>query len=208
MIGWLVVLLVIIALSRAFSRGSMSKLPSGAALVLQAFEIHDSVASEDSPVIEIAARSPGLTAWLFTLLGMDAKTVMSITLKQVLYLQCSLYGQISNLVPVHEICRVFGGYTRNISLLISGALLVLGGVVMSIYNSSSTLLILGVVIGIILMIAYVLEKKLSVFIETTGGSMMGLSFKRSVIENIPVDIEKVKSAINLLNYIVLQSKQK
>jgi hypothetical protein len=39
-----------------------------------------------------------------------------------------------------------------------------------------------------------------------GGEVFGFSFKRSFIENVPVDIEKVKEVINRINVLILESR--
>ena len=43
-------------------------------------------------------------------------------------------------------------------------------------------------------------------IETKGGNIIGLSFKRSVIENVSVNIDQAKKAIKLINEKLINSQ--
>ncbi len=68
-------------------------------------------------------------------------------------------------------------------------------------------MIVGLLIGLLFFIAYWLSKKIAISIQTKGGMIMGLSFKRSVIENIPVDIQKAIQAITIINNNVIESQK-
>jgi hypothetical protein len=67
-------------------------------------------------------------------------------------------------------------------------------------------MLIGLVIGGILLVAYYLSRKIVISIETSGGMVLGLSFKRSVIENVSVDIEQALKAIGILNQKVIGSQ--
>jgi hypothetical protein len=67
-------------------------------------------------------------------------------------------------------------------------------------------LLLGLIIGGAMLIAYYLSKKIVISLETSGGMVMGLSFKRSVIENVSVDIEQALRAILLVNQKVIEAQ--
>jgi len=47
-------------------------------------------------------------------------------------------------------------------------------------------------------VAYFLSKKILVQFETIGGTWFGLVFKRSIIENVTVDIERTRHAVVLI----------
>jgi len=51
-------------------------------------------------------------------------------------------------------------------------------------------------------------KKMTMFIETSGGLIIGLTFKRSVIENVAVDIIKALKAISILHKKIVESQLK
>lgn len=203
-IGWIVFLgLIILFLLKITSRMFSTRLSFGPALVLKKFHLNDQ-AKHDQLIVEIAGRSPGIISWILTSIGFDTQTIMTVSLKQVLVRQSSLYGQIDNFVPIEQICRVAGGYTRNIGLLLLAGLSALVGLALWVSMGTISAFFASLFVAILCATVYILQKKLSVFIETSGGSVFGLTFKRSVIENVAVDIEKVKEMIALINKIVLQ----
>jgi hypothetical protein len=57
-------------------------------------------------------------------------------------------------------------------------------------------------------LGYILEKKLIISVETYGGQVIGLIFKRSVIENLPIDINSTINATNLINLKVINSQKR
>jgi len=57
-------------------------------------------------------------------------------------------------------------------------------------------------------IAYYLGKNMSLGIESSGGLGLGLTFKRSVIEGVTVDSEKVRQVVMLVRELVIQAQQK
>lgn len=67
--------------------------------------------------------------------------------------------------------------------------------------------IIGLTIGLLFFIMYWLSKKIAISIQTKGGIIMGLIFKRSVIENVPIDIQKSLQAINIINENVIESQK-
>ena len=67
---------------------------------------------------------------------------------------------------------------------------------------------IGLVIGGIFLIAYYLSKKIAISLETSGGMVLGLSFKRSVIENVSVDLEQALKVIRIVNQKVIESQVK
>ena len=65
--------------------------------------------------------------------------------------------------------------------------------------------LLSLIIGGIFLVAYWLSKKMTISVETYGGMIMVLTFKGSVIENIPVDIQQAVQAIEVVNKKVIES---
>lgn len=61
------------------------------------------------------------------------------------------------------------------------------------------------VLAILFWIFYFLKKDMNLSIQNGGDLDYGLVFKRSVIENVTVDIKKVKQASLLVNAAVLQA---
>ena len=66
----------------------------------------------------------------------------------------------------------------------------------------------GIIIAAVFVLLYVLLKKIVVSIETSGGSNIGISFARSVIENIPVDIEQAQQVVDAINREITQIQKR
>jgi hypothetical protein len=58
------------------------------------------------------------------------------------------------------------------------------------------------ILGAALITGYAFSKRLILTVETSGGMVVGLAFKRSVIENVAVDIAEVQRAIALINRVI------
>jgi hypothetical protein len=66
--------------------------------------------------------------------------------------------------------------------------------------------LLGLLIGGAFLVAYWLSKKIIISFETHGGLFLGLAFQRSLIENVPVDMEQARRAIRIVNERVVESQ--
>ncbi len=181
---------------------------SGPALVLRKFDVKES--SPDGVLVEIVGRASGLKAWLLTVLGFDAETRLKVTGNDFSFKSSSLFGQIIQTAPLPNIASTHCGYSKPVGYLIASAIFIVGGFSLSMgqYGNSGFFLIAGLVIGGFLLIAYWLSKKMTMSFETNGGIIMGLTFRRSVIENVPVDIHKAVQAIEIINKNVIESQFK
>jgi hypothetical protein len=205
-----VVLFIIGGLSR---RGGRSRI-SGPSLVLRKFNLNE--AAPDGLVVDIEGRASGLISWLLTVLGLDAITTLKITGKELSFRSSSLFGQIYQVAPLPNISSTHCGYSKPIGYLVLGVLIGLAGIVASFAQHGGGGLAGGggmaglplIVIGLVFIIAYFLSKKLAISVETSGGMVMGLTFKRSVIENVPVDIQKALMAIQLINRKIVEAQMK
>jgi ribosomal protein S27AE len=66
--------------------------------------------------------------------------------------------------------------------------------------------VLGLILGVFLVILYWLSKKIYIAVHTKGGLSLGLSFKRSIIENISVDFEQDMKVIKIINRKITSSQ--
>ncbi len=164
----------------------------GQALVLRRFHIDEN----GKVIIDITGRQPGLMAWLLTRMGLDTETSLRVTRSVLYFKSSSLFGTTYNTVPLTMIASTHCGYTKNAALLILGLFLTIFGLPT----------IIGSIIGIILLVGYVFSKKLTIYLETSGGMIIGLSFRRSVIENVRVDIDQALKTTHLINRLVLVSQ--
>lgn len=195
-----VVALLLVA--RASGRGGAvaGSVALGPELVLRRFHI-DSTGASPSPV-EIVGRSKGIQAWFLTVIGLDAETRLILTHDEVSYRSASLYGETTRVVPLPCVASTHCGYSKPISYLIVGAVVAVGGVVLGLSQHQNAIVWVGLGLGGVLAVAYVLSKKIMVSVETAGGMLFGLQFKRSVIENVAIDIQQAREAIRVINAAV------
>jgi hypothetical protein len=178
---------------------------SGPTLVLRRFKIDET--STADVLIDIVGRASGILAWLLTVMGFDAETSLKVTDKEVSFRSSSLLGQTHQVVPLPSVSSTHCGYSKPIGYLITGVLFLVGGILSGLgQRRGGAVMLIGLVIGGILLVAYYLSRKIVISIETSGGMVLGLSFKRSVIENVSVDIEQALKAIGILNQKVIGSQ--
>ncbi len=58
------------------------------------------------------------------------------------------------------------------------------------------------------MVLYFLEKRIVVMVESTGGNMLAIAFKRSVIEGIEVDVDNARQVMQFVNQHVANANRK
>jgi hypothetical protein len=61
----------------------------------------------------------------------------------------------------------------------------------------------GCGLGAVFFLFFILKRDMSLMIQNGGDKMWGLTFQRSVIENVPVDISQVQSALSIINNRIL-----
>ncbi len=173
----------------------------GPPLVLRRYRIDEN----NKLMIDIVGRKSGIGAWLLTSMGLEVETSLRVT-RQILYFKsASFFGMTYNTVPLSMIASTHCGYTKSAFLLIAGVLITLFG----IFNMRLPLFgVMAIIVGIAFLVSYWLSKKLTIYIETTGGMVIGLSFRRSIIENVAVDIDQALKATQLINKQVLYTQSR
>jgi len=200
----LILIITIISVIGFFSKFMTGLRVSGPTLVLREFKI-DETASE-GPILKIVGRASGIMAWLLTVLKFDSETTLSVSSKEISFRSSNLSGEINRLAPLPSISSTNCGYSKPILFLIFGIVFVVMGILSTVAHIG--FLLLGLIVGGIFFFMYSLNKKILISIETKGSSFIGLSFKRSVIENVAVDIEQAKKAIKLVNDMLISSQLK
>ena len=183
---------------------------AGPTLVLRKFSLNED--ASDHYHIEIIGRASGLTAWLLTVMRFDTETSLKVSDKDIAFRSSSLFGQIHQAAPLPCVSSTHCGYSRPFGYLILGAIFILVGLYSYLAvrpdNPGADLFpVIGLTIGLLFFIMYWLSKKMALSIQTKGGIIIGLIFKRSVIENVPIDIQKSLQAINIINENVLESQK-
>lgn len=180
---------------------------AGSTLVLRKFKINED--SSTDLFVEIVGRASGLTAWLVTVIGFDAETILKVTKQEISFKSSSLFGQTHQVVPLQCISSTHCGYSKPIGYLFLGVIIMIGGIFAGLdQRGGGSIDLFLIIFGGIFLVAYYLSKKIVISIETSGGLLMGLSFKRSLIENVDVDIEQALKAIMIVNSKIVESQSK
>jgi|GEM_PF-836005 len=200
--GGAVVFVILFLSGRGVSRFS------GPTLVLRKLKVNET--ASDGYIIDIEGRTSGVIAWCLTVMGFDAVNSLKVTSSEITFKESSLFGERHIVTPLTSTAHTSCGYSKPIGYLAIGVLLILVGLFSCDRNNTfaqnAAVLVLFLIFAAISFVAYWLFKKMFIMIETYGGTPMGLTFKRSVIENVSVDIEKVLVAIELINKKVLEAQ--
>lgn len=200
----IMVVIILLILSMFFKKGSGLRI-SGPALVIRHFNIDESAENLN---VEIVGRAAGITAWLLTVMGLDEETKLSVYKTKIVFKSASLAGELHQVVPLARISSTHCGYSKPIFLLFFGVIFFIAGLISSQVVNGSGLIIVGLIIGGLFVLLYFLSKKISIVLETSGGMQLCLSFKRSVIENVSIDLEQALKVIGIINDNIVKHHQK
>lgn len=187
-----VVLLILIPL-RLLRRGVSV---TGPALVLRQF---DTSPSDPRTLLNLVGRPGGIVGWFLTTVGVDITTTLSITQDFVCINQSSLSGRFRQTAPVHGIASTHCGYSMNLALIVLAVLALFGGLIAAAASGTIWPFLVGMVVGLLLALGCFLARYLVIAFETNGGTVLGVRFKRGLIENVPVGIEQLSEVIARFN---------
>lgn len=169
-------------------------------LVLKKFMI-DSTMRE--PIfIDIQGRKPGLVSWFLALIGIDPTEKLLVSKDEVVFEEASLSGETTYSVPVRSISATLTGFRKPWELILIAVVFGLMAIIsLFIRDMGGTGFIIFVVLAVIFVVAYALNKKIMIAIESRGGRTIGMAFKPSVIEGITINIEKAKETMKIVREI-------
>jgi hypothetical protein len=197
-IGLLVVVMVGLV-SRAVQAGSVTV--SGPALVLKHFSITPT--SQNGNIVTMVGRPEGIISWLLTVFGIAADTTFVLSRQYVIKISSSLSGEHREAAPVKAVASTHGGYSSSIGLLFLAVMVLVTGTCLSLILHSVVPFLLGVLFVGLLLVSYTQSKKLMIAVETNGGKIIGIKFRKGIIEGVPVDIKGVGSVIDLLHQLMV-----
>jgi hypothetical protein len=185
------------------------KWSPGTVLVLKKFTINKT-AKGQAVLIDIVGRQGGLISWLLTLIGINTTSSLKVTTTDISLRDKSLFGSQHSVIAISSISSVHCGYRKPISYFFISAAFLLNGIVSS-FLVEKKVEFLWVLLGHILfsgifLVIYFLKKAIVIYIVPRAGEFMGLSFKRSVIENVAVDIQQAELAVGIINSLVIRSQ--
>jgi hypothetical protein len=153
--------------------------------------------------VVIEGRETGLMQWLLVQFKLGNKYRIHVRKKYISYSADSASGEELIFTPLQKISSTSCGYRRPIWLLITAAIVFIVGFIIACVSSFGIIL-LFILISAILAVIYYFGKSFFISINTEGSVKLKLSFKRSLIENTSVNIEKVKEAIQRINALLLE----
>jgi hypothetical protein len=177
-----------------------------ATLVLKKFNLNYNPTSLRDDVVHIIGRQAGITGFLLSIAKIDPITEIKVNSERVEFRQASFFGQTTLTTPIPAITGIMGGYTKPKTLFFLTSFFAILGLVTAKGGEGN--LIAYWIISLILFILYILKKDMSLHLQNGGDNFWGLTFKRSVIENVAVDINKVNEAVHLINDRVLSIHRK
>lgn len=167
------------------------------ALVIKAWRVDTKPIDDQRNFVSIAGREGGPIAWLLSLMRIDPTTRIQIGLDRLEFVRASLAGTESRIVPLQNICSTYYGYHKpwKAAAAILGVFLLIG------YQISS-FAACGAIGAVIALIYYFLNRTLTLGFVEVSGSVLGIRFKRSVIENLDVDEHTARSLCALVQRLM------
>jgi hypothetical protein len=210
----LAVLIVLLVLERLRLR------VKGPALVLREFKV--SPAEREGELVVVRGRPSGLLGYVLTLLHLQDTASLVVTDKEVRVETASLHGLSAEYVPIAAVASSQCVYFRAFLMLVAAFLIYGTAAFAFLYSflgsgsdydrqrelsSLRTPLWAAIVVGTVFYVAYALSKRILISVETDGGRIIGLAFKRSVIENVSIELDQARKAVEMLNGRLLAKRE-
>jgi hypothetical protein len=192
LVGLVVTVLIIFAVVSRLKRGV-----KGPSLVLTHWAVNPQ--PEGGNYVEITGRAEGIVGWLLTVLKLGATTTLVVSERDVSMSIASLSGQIQQSAPHHAVTSTTCGLRKPMGYLILaiwGFIGVIPGLLAGIFPG-----IISLVLAVVFLVAYFISKKMLLSMTIASGPVMGLTFKKSMIEGVAVDIDALRHATTIINYL-------
>jgi Na+-transporting methylmalonyl-CoA/oxaloacetate decarboxylase gamma subunit len=206
---WFVVIVGVIVL---LWRGRTSYV-RGTSIVLKQFRINEGATF--GPAVQISGRTSGIVSWLLNLLRLEPGVDLTVTDSEVSIRSASLSGVLHMYIPLGKVTAVVCAYQRSIWALGFAILFAFGCVfnLLSGFFESHRIEVgtdMGMGFGFLVLagiaaLVYFLSKKIGIVVESSLHAH-GVVFKRSIIENVSVDLPEALRAIAVINNRVLAAQ--
>lgn len=174
-----------------------------AVLALRRFELYCQAQASEAPLIEIVGRRPGIIAFFLALAGLESQTTFRVTPLGVECRLAGLFGDIKRIVPLSRIASTTAGVRKPIGYLIVAGILLIVGPVVAIAMHATEVLAVCFVLIMVFVVAYFLSKQILLEVCSNAGLEISLRFKPSVLEGVPVDVNKALAAAEAIRDLVL-----
>ena len=175
----------------------------GSVLVLRRFQIDESGMSGANVLIE--ARQAGLVSFLLTLIGLDPNSTLKVTRGSISFRTSSVFGSSQVSTPLPNIGAFVGGYKKPFLALLLFVMCFSFAIVLfilSLIEGEGFAHWLLLVLSLIFLVFYYLNKVMFIGFETSGGGTHGFAFKASILEGVSVNISRVEATIDYVNSLI------
>ena len=203
--------------------GGIGRAARSHTLVLKKFVLNDTPGSQ--VLVEIQGRAAGFLGWLLALLHLGADTSLLVTDRQIVFRKGSLGGEHHSIVPLSAVSSTHCGFAKPLWALVVGLLLIMWalfgllGVMWGAARAANTpffdstpiaaglfIVLLETVIAGALIVYYYVSRRLTLTVESEGGLLAGLVFKRSLVENATIDLPQTMGVVRTINTRVMQMR--
>jgi hypothetical protein len=210
-ISTLIWMIAIIVVGVIVWRGR-TKFVGGTPIVLKHFRINEAPSAKT--VIEISGRLSGIVSWVLNLLKLEPEVEFIVTDSEIMIRAASLSGIQNTFIPLGGITATVCGYQRSM-LAFGFALLFSVGCVLNLIsgflenNRNEVGSDMGLAFGFLILagvsaLVFFLSKRIGIAVETE--SWHPIAFKRSLIENVSVDLPQALQAIAVINTRILAAR--
>jgi hypothetical protein len=179
-------------------------------IVLEKFDLDPNLDGEpDDEIIKIQGRRGSIMTALLSILGLPDRSFITITRREVSFEFTSVRGIILIVAPLKAVTCSLSGVQKPFGQLVAGVIIFLGSLwAQNSHLFSTTLTLVGLVIGAALMVNYVRVRNLMITFSTGDmGDVQGLAFQATTtLDGKKVEIEQIRKAIEHINYHIVNAQ--
>lgn len=171
-------------------------------LVIKSWKADKTPIDEKGNHVMIVGREGGFFAWILSWMKVDPTTTLFVGPKRIEFSTASLAGTQSRLIPLKNVCSSYYGYHKPWKMAL-GIIILFSYIGATIPDEGAwpfiTLSLIGLIIALVY---YFLNRKLTLGFVENSGVVIGIVFKRSVIENMEINESQAKYVCNLVQEII------
>ena len=176
------------------------------ALSLKQFKVNPT-AKWPEETVHVIGRQSGLLAFFLSLMKIDPITELKCNNTRIEVTEASFFGRQTVTIPHSAVTGIVGGFKKpKLLFYLIVALVCIGLYSLLIPDVGFIITSCCLVSSLILAVLYFLSREMGLHVQNGGDNLWGLKFKRSVIENVAVDINKVNETVGVLNAKILDSQ--
>lgn len=152
--------------------------------------------------VEIVGRAAGFVGWLLSVLRLGSEMSLLVSQEELTIRQTGLRGEMQDVVPLNRVASVTSGHHKPLWMLGLAAIALVGGI-MGLNDYQKAPAVVRLIVGVGLIVWYYHSRTTIIGVETTGGRVLSLSFKKGVAETADIDLTTAQRISARLNNAVL-----